>query len=61
MERLTSRSIDHVVQVLGSAIKTPILNFTLNFDGCKCISKPSVDEICDQYNLILNLVSIYQY
>jgi hypothetical protein len=57
MESLISKSIDHVVQVLGTAETTPKLCFTLHFDGCKCISTPSVDEIWGQYHSILNLVS----
>lgn len=57
MESMILRSIDHVVQVLGTAATTPKLYFTLHFDGCKCISTPSVDEIWSQYHSILNLVS----
>lgn len=61
MERSILKSTDHVVQILGSVTTTPKLYFTLNFLDSKCISKPSVDEICDQYISVLNLVSIIKY
>lgn len=58
MERMILKSMDHVVKVFGHIATLPKLNFKLYFIGSKCISTPSVDDICDQYCSVLNLVSI---
>lgn len=58
MERMILKSMDHIVKVFGNVGTAPKLNFKLHFIGSKCISTPSVSEICDQYCLVLNLVSI---
>lgn len=60
MERMISKSMDHIVKVFGNTATAPKLNFKLHFVGFKCISVPSVNEICDQYCSVLNLVSIQQ-
>lgn len=52
------KSIDHIVKVFGNVSTAPKLNFKLHFVGSKCISTPSVSDICDQYCSVLNLVSI---
>lgn len=52
--------MDHIVKVFGNTATAPKLNFKLHFVGFKCISVPSVSEICDQYCSVLNLVSIQQ-
>lgn len=53
------KSMDHIVKVFGNVSTAPKLNFKLQFIGFKCVSTPSVDEICDQYCSVLNLVSNY--
>lgn len=52
------KSMDHITNVFGNIATAPKLNFKLHFAGSKCISTPSVDEICEQYCSVLNLVSI---
>jgi len=52
------KSMDHIVEVFGNVKTAPKLNFKLHFVGFKCISTPSVGEICDQYCSVLNLVSV---
>lgn len=59
MERMILKSMDHIVKVFGNVSTAPKLNFKLQFIGFKCISTPSVDEICNQYCSVLNLVSNY--
>ncbi|VVC44482.1 Dynein heavy chain, domain-2,Dynein heavy chain domain,Dynein heavy chain, P-loop containing D4 domain,P- [Cinara cedri] len=57
MERMILKSIDHIVKVFGNITTIPKLNFTLHFVGSKCISTPSIDDICDQYCSVLNLLN----
>lgn len=57
MERMILKSIDHIVKVFGNVTTSPKINFKLHFVGSKCISTPSINEICDQYCSILYLVS----
>lgn len=52
------KSMDHIVKVFGYITTIPKLNFKLQFVGSKCVSIPSVDDICDQYCSVLNLVSV---
>lgn len=52
------KSMDHIIKVFGNIATAPKLNFKLHFIGSKCISIPSVGEICEQYCSVLNLVSI---
>lgn len=58
MEQMILKSMDHIIKVFGSIATAPKLNFKLHFVGSKCISTPSVGEICEQYCSVLNLVSI---
>lgn len=58
MESMITKSMDHIVNVFGNITTAPKLNFKLNFVGSKCISIPSVSDICDKYCMVLNLVSI---
>lgn len=58
MERMILKSMSHFVNLFGNVNTAPKINFKLHFVGSKCISIPSVNEICDQYCSILNLVSI---
>lgn len=58
MEQMILKSMDHIVQIFGNTSTAPKLNLKLRFVGSKCISIPSVSEICDQYCSVLNLVSM---
>lgn len=60
MERMILKSMDHIVNVFGNSTTAPKLNFKLYFIGSKCMSTPSVSEVCDQYCSVLNLVSVTQ-
>lgn len=52
------KSINHATEIFGDKTTTPKLNFKLNFVGSKCVSTPDVNEICEKYGLILDLVSV---
>lgn len=58
MERMILKSMDHIVKVFGHITTIPKLNFKLKFVVSKCVSVPSVNDICDQYCSVLNLVSV---
>lgn len=49
--------MNYALKVFQNASTMPKLNFNLYFTGSKCVSSPSVSEICDQYDSIFKLVS----
>lgn len=57
MGRMISNLLDYTLEVFGNEETLPKLNFHLNFNGFKCVSSPSVSEICDQYDSFFKLVS----
>lgn len=51
--------MNYTKKVLGNIETLPKLNFILYFIDSKCISSPSLSEICDEYDSFFNLVSKY--